>query len=376
MKKAFLLILTFLLFVTTFSSYAFAFENTEIDNNIEASEIAIVQANMEVRNLWGSNFNVYLLYDTDGIPRFLLGTSDNGYIILERDSYQFHESGEINPFEDFMQAKKYYGGPLHYYCDASEKKLSKALATDGVYDILGMTCVNTLEKFTFRDETEMSQESTSSIQSVTTSGETRVSNSYNFIRRRAFGYNNDNTCSAVAVGIALNYLTLNTGKAFVPSSWIAEYRNNGNPKSSSDLSSLYPKAYALHKYLVDNCGMGAMSYADSLQTPLNKYIAAKVSSNYGLKLSWTLAPRASTIKSNINADKPVLITTTLAGDYSWHTMVAYGYRDTSGSTELLVHTGWYSSKYNGSSNNNTIYYQTETWISEGYATYGYYFSYN
>lgn len=49
-----------------------------------------------------------------------------------------------------------------------------------------------------------------------------------------------------------------------------------------------------------------------------------------------------------------------------------------GHTELLIHTGWYGSSYNSCVTINGVkqYSQNETWINEGYATFGYYLNYN
>jgi hypothetical protein len=149
------------------------------------------------------------------------------------------------------------------------------------------------------------------------------------------------------------------------------------PEDTADMAKKYPKAHALHRLLVDTYGMGAISYAEGIRVPLTRYIAEHVPANLQLKLSWALFPRTTTIKNNIDANKPVLITTTFFGGvYKWHTMAVYGYREISGSTELLVHTGWYGEDYNSSvANSKDIFVHNETWISKSYATYGYYFSF-
>lgn len=268
---------------------------------------------------------------------------------------------------------------MSYYADATKKQLSEALAAGSVYDILGESGVDSLVAVEFQDPNELTEERIADNQSGEIKGTKRVANAYNYIRRRAFGYNNDNTCSAVAVGIVLNYLTLQKGKAFVPVSWRAELRNNKNPFNAEAMPSTFPKAHALHRYLVDNCKMGAVSWGDRIAIPFRTYVKNKVPSSYNLRMSWTLSPRASTIMGQIDQNKPVLVTTTFAGgEFAWHTMAAYGYRNTSGHTELLIHTGWYGSRYNSYVTVNGVkqYSQNETWINEGYATFGYYLNYN
>lgn len=84
MKKLLALICIVVIFgsLTT----AVAVESTNSNNAISAIELATVQANMEARGLWDSNFVVDFLYDANDVPMFLLGVTDKGYIILERET--------------------------------------------------------------------------------------------------------------------------------------------------------------------------------------------------------------------------------------------------------------------------------------------------
>lgn len=96
-----------------------------------------------------------------------------------------------------------------------------------------------------------------------------------------------------------------------------------------------------------------------------------------VKLKWTIAPQTATIKKNIDANIPVLITTTLAKEFSWHTMLVYGYREIYGKTELLVHSGWYKSACNNyySFRGGDKFFQKEIWVDKRLAAFGYYFSF-
>lgn len=379
MKKLFALILAMVMLIVSINIPALAEGIDSAEDLIRNDERLAIQANMESREIWGNNFEISLVYDTNDSPKFLLGTTDEGYIILERGTFMFHESGKVNPFEDHMEDKKYYGGPMSYYADATKKQLSEALAAGSIYDILRESEVDSLVAVEFKNPGELTEERIADNQSGEIRGIKRVANSNNYIRRRAFGLNNDDTCSAVAVGIVLNYLTLQKGKAFVPSSWRAELRNDEDTINATSMPSKYPKAHALHRYLVKNCGMGAVSWGDRIAIPFKTYVKNKVPSSYNLRMSWTISPRASTIMGQINQNKPVLVTTTFAGGaFAWHTMAAYGYRNTSGHTELLIHTGWYGYSYNSKTTVNGVdqYSQNETWINEGYATFGYYLNYN
>jgi hypothetical protein len=71
-------------------------------------------------------------------------------------------------------------------------------------------------------------------------------------------------------------------------------------------------------------------------------------------------------------NRPAMLSSTLAGgNYSWHTMVIYGYRLLSnGEVEYLVHTGWYTSLQ---ADLNGIRYMPEIWVSSSIATYLYKF---
>lgn len=378
MKKLFGLILAMVMLIVSINVPVFAEEIDSAEDIVRNDELLAIRVNMESREIWGDNFVSSLVYDTNDSPRFLLGATDEGYIILERGTFLFHESGKINPFEDHMADKKYYGGPMSYYADASNKQLGEALTTGSIYDILRESVVDSLVTVDFQDLNELTEERIADNQGGEIRAIKKVANSYNYIRRRAFGYNNDDTCSAVAVGIALNYLTLQKGKAFVPSAWRSELRNT-NLTKPSDMPTVFPKAHALHRYLVNTCGMGAASWGYGITRPFKTYVNNKVPSSYNLRMSWTISPRASTIMGQINQNKPVVVTTTLAGGtFAWHSMAAYGYRNTSGHTELLIHTGWYGEDYNSCITINGVeqYSQNETWINESYATFGHYINYD
>lgn len=206
--------------------------------------------------------------------------------------------------------------------------------------------------------------------------ESRLPNAFPYIRRRAFAYNNNNTCSAVSVALALNYLALQTGEPVVPSEWTSELLDKGLPNSASALEKKYPCAGKLSSYLIKECGMRAASFAFLITRAFRKYVRTILTPKSKIKLRWTLFPRRETIKKQIDAGLPVLITTTFAGEFSWHTMLVYGYRESYGKTELLVHSGWYKSKFNESYAlyDAIHFYQKEIWLDKKLATFAYYFS--
>lgn len=340
---------------------------------IREDEIVVVQNELRIRNLLGDDLRIELLRDTRGYIKYLLGVSELGYIIIERDSYIFHEAGEHNPFEMYANAEKYYGGPLCYFVKDSSTQNHLQSLSNQYYDIVRKTSTPIVYAADFNKDIIVNSQNT--INPAVTSTPIEVSNAYSYIQRHAFGFNNDNTCSAVAAGIVLNYLTLQYGTPYVNP--VTETLDNNLPENANDLQKLYPTAHALHRCIVDKYGMGPASHASDVSAPMIAYLEGEAP-GYSFTVTWTYAPKAATIKSNIASNKPVLITTTFAGDYSWHTMACYGYREVSGAAELLVHTGWYGTAYNTSytSSGATHYYQSRTWISEGYATIGYYCSFD
>lgn len=354
MKKLVLCLVCFMLLMSTGTSDAIAIDG----NKIISSDLTIVNKKLNDIGYLGGKSEVFILHDSKERPSFLLGTSEKGYVILDRLTQEIYEYGENNPYVNCFEEKKYYSGPLNYY----ERNISgyKNLRTNVTRDnipnlnyVIPIQNENTIKQI-------VPDDGGSSV--------VKVSNSYAYINRKSFGYNTDNTCSAVAVAITLNYLTLQTGKNFVPVSWKSE-----NLTSNKFDVSTYPKAHSLHRYLVDSCGMGAASFGQTIKLPFELYVSSKVSSTYNLKLSFSIIPSATSIKNSINANKPVVVSTAATSDeYSYHSMVAYGYRAVTDRTMLLVHTGWYSNIKNESG----IYAHSDVYINSGFVACAHYFSYN
>ena len=206
--------------------------------------------------------------------------------------------------------------------------------------------------------------------------EHRIENAHEYLERLAFGFNDDDTCSAISMSLALNYLSLQYGRDFVPQNRRAERLNASVPSGALDIRGNYPGTYALHRYFVEECGMRRVSYGDKVTVPFGQYLERMEGIDRGIGLSWTLFPRSATIKTNIDANLPVLFTTTLAGTYSWHTMVCYGYREKSDGSglELLAHNGWYGPEHTLAEPETGNRFQSGEWVNKRIATYGYYFT--
>ena len=332
---------------------------------VSAKEIEAVESAMNLRSI-GGKVNVSLLYGPDGDACFLLGESENGYIILIRDTYKFLEGGERSPYQGHAASKKYYGGLMYYYVDSSNA--SKAPSGAQYYDILRKEYSTAMDHISFA-ALPQAVRAEGCTPSKAAANPVIVLNAYNYIQRKAFGYNNNNTCGAVATGIVLNYLQLNTGIAFVPSDMRAETLVN-----APNASSTYTKATKLHNYLVNDCGMGLTVVPADLVDGTRTYIYNKARST-GLTISATILPTMPKIRSNILVDKPVIIATLPGlGSLNNHVMAVYGYRDAGlNGSELLVHTGWYGSPY--MIGTTSSYRQAETWISFDYVSYLFTFAY-
>lgn len=371
--------LSFLLPLFAFTASAASEDvGNEDDVNLTVQEQSVLREKLNAYGYGDEEFTADVLYDADDCPTYLLGTTKEGYLILERNSCKFQECGEGNPYENYMTSKKYYGGAICYFVQLSGEESTQAEAPGEYYDIIRETYSSFVPRLDTNGEAAGQQEPRAAASPTSISGTIRVADNDDYIRRRAFGNNTDNTCSAVATGIALNYIAFKHNMAIIPDYLIPEGLNKGLISEKNPISSAYPRANKFHRYIADSCGMGPGSFNAFVVLAVKMYNSNMIPSKYNFKfgIESTPLPKASTIKNNIQNDKPVLITTTFwGGEYNWHTMCVYGYRDTSDGPQLLVHTGWYSTEDNERIS-GTRYRQKEAWIDESIATYGYYFSFH
>lgn len=376
MKKSIILLCVISLLFSVFVSNV----NASTSSRITDDEMMVLLEELNANGFSQEKIQTDILYDANGNASFLLISSSDGYVILQRGTFRFCECGEVNPFDAYMSEKKYYGGPLCYYIKNKDNdQLGKKY-----YSIEDDSNDTTVPYVVFSENNDDLYTSSSGQRGATTVyNEYYLSNYESLISRKAFGYNDDNTCSAVASGIALNYIAAKHNIAIVPNQYISETMNSGNFNNAVTLASIYPNAHSLHRYIVEHCHMNAVSYADTIAIPINREysfdciaptLGFSDNYRYNLNVSWTLFPLASTIRNHIINNRPVLITTTIAGDISLHTMCVYGFRETSNGSQILVHKGW-------SSNNEPVngipngYRQSDFWCNESLATYGHYFSF-
>ncbi|MBR3381924.1 MAG: hypothetical protein IKG85_02650 [Clostridia bacterium] len=344
--------------------------DTSANSTISESLKKVVELKMKDRGIWLEECSFYPLYNENDELGFVMSVTETDYLIYCMDNDLVCEWGEGNPYSDYLDEKKYYGGPLCYFIGGGENSLKKEGRFFNICNGRYQSNIDVMKNNEFMADTN---------ESVRAFDTYYLENNYNYIRRRSFGYNDDGTCSAVACGIALNYIKRQFNLFVVTNLQSSELLNDGIPTSSQSgqnyIAGHYPAAYNLHHRLVDDYNMGTASYASGIVNPLNNYLQFMIpNASDRPTVSYTLFPNYNTIKNNITANRPVLITSTIAGDYSWHTMVVYGCRTNSdNSKELLVHTGWYGGGMMLSMAQNKYYHKT-LWLPYSYATYGYYFT--
>lgn len=332
-------------------------------DGITTEEEQTIKIKLEARNMISSNIDIELLYNEKEEPVFLLGTTSTGYIIIDRKTSECCECGEGNPYREYAEQKKYYGGVFAYYVKNNIKNKNE------YYDLLrdeSSSSMRTVPLGPDVDEKDKDFLINSPYKSAT---RYIVDCSYSYIRRRAFGNNKKGTCSAVATCIALNYLKLKHDSKIVSAEDTSEYLSKGIAGDT-----LYPNARFFHIKMVELYKLQPGAFGILLITPLCSYLTAEVPESSRPTVGSTIFPKFKTIESHIKADKPVIVSTyPSGGPYPKHTMVAYGCRQTSdGENELLVHVGWYSkdllTKVGGDN-----YAHKEVWINKKYISYAHYF---
>lgn len=353
-----------------FKFEALANDSLKISSNniVSDKEISALEKAMGTRGIAGK-IRVEILYDHNDSPNYVIGTTDAGYLILDRNTFACMESGEVNPYASNSEYDgiKYYGGVLNYYIKYNDAYFdicqNKIISDISYYDYLDDTANRNINM----SDAQFSAAATSANATVTTT-EILPSN-LSRIQRRAFGRNNDNTCTAVACTLVLNYLDF-LNDDIVPNKYELELLVTDD---GSKVATKHPKAHAFHRFLVDDCGMGAASYANAVIDGIDEYRESdNTIGGTEIEAEWTLNILTNFGINEILADKPTMLTSTIAGEYSWHTMAVYGFRRYSdNSLEWLVHTGWYSSLVY----DDGVYRMPQIWVPASTATYLYRFNY-
>ncbi|MBR5947590.1 MAG: hypothetical protein IKZ82_02930 [Clostridia bacterium] len=171
------------------------------ESSISTDEVEAMRTVLEVRELYADDFVVELLYDADNQQSFLLGSTSLGSAIMERSTRTVCEWSEFNTYDGCGAGKKYYGGVLQYYVKRSDSEKYINIRT-GVEETAPSRAliVEDFERAIVPDPTNPGGSQQGEIYEFPDNSE--------YIRRYAFGLNTSqtNSCSEVALGIALNYL--------------------------------------------------------------------------------------------------------------------------------------------------------------------------
>lgn len=325
---------------------------------VTPGEQAMVSAMMEARGM-GAMVGCEALRDRSGEPSFLMGVSEDGYLIAERTTGLFMEQGDGPAPYSEGAAAKYYGGVLCYAEDV-EGELTNSLTRDALDAVPYLPAAEEMvaEARSARTDADAAETASSTATASVTS--TRLLPEYrDKIKAVAFGNNVKgelgNTCSAVALSIALNYLDSTFDGRLVPQDMELETR-----VSEGYISGSYPNADRFHRYLVDDCGLKPWYWTDTftpgvwgdqLRNGCLTYLGRDGRFDVGLTLEWSVID-TGWVEESVGCGAPALITVSQTQwerpKYNNHTMVAYGCRTLSdGSKEINLHSGWYNSGATG-----------------------------
>lgn len=330
--------------------------NTSVDNNDIQYNI---QKLMSIHGMEG-NSSIEFLLDESGAPSFVLGVNATGYMITSINTYRILEYGEVNPYKDHNIGNKYYGGFCLYYIknDIGIFDLERNKYVDKIASLNNLSSLMQTEAVSGN-----LIEPLSGIGDPTLTKDVTLPFASSYILRKAFGCNDNDTCTAVACGIALNYLDSRYNGNVVASYW--QHETLGNIPTSGDLTATifkaqYPKAQSLRDYLVFPCLLAPASCGILVTNGINNYRNNAGGLVYGTGISaqyygpW---PLSSIAKHQLDLNRPSMMTTlNNSTDWDYHTMLIYGYETYSdGSAYYKVHTGWYQDLIRDPNNNGNWY---------------------
>ena len=332
----------------------------------------------------GGETEFYELYDMDGGPGYIMGVNEVGYSIYDRTDLSFCEAGEGNPYDGYMDQKLYYREALLYYVRPEDEISTQTQGTGELefYDIIRQEPffyapkeerAAEREQIAQRFETENQADSYAATQNYAV----KLDNNVNCLRRVAFGFNDDNRCSAVATGLALSYIANEYNMDVVVHRQRPELMEKGSFGSRVEVAKNYPNAHELFRTISYDYGMGPVSFSLGITNRVNDYSSEYIYPwyRYNLHMTSTIWPKKDTIEKNIRSNIPVLITTVIDSEFPTHTMCVYGFRMYSNEAQILVHSGWYTKNIERSSGSKS-YIQKEIWVKESIAKFGYYFTFD
>lgn len=346
--------MTFVLLLAILCLLPFKYAEAEEPDSIITEQLASMMESRDCGELVSSE----VLLDRFGEPSYVIGYSEDGYLIIESSTYAFMEQGTgAGPYSPESQ-EKIYGG-FGCYTEKINDELVDALTGEELDAIPYLPAAESLV-----DEKEQERQSKSGDADIPSEAadallEWHIYKYEEKILGVLFGENGgdlNNTCTAVAMSIALNYLDSEFDSKLVPSEFELE---NWTERLQVNISST--RAHAFHRYLVEECGLEARDvlpdvtlgvWGEQAKDGFYSYLDKNSErQSTGVAFSWNL-DGAAQILDAIDHNCPVLITTLVdlwqgqhgGIDYGQHTMVVYGYRTAAGgSIEVNVHSGWFDS---------------------------------
>lgn len=378
MKKIVLYFMTLLMIILSFITIPVSAKEAENEyvkeeNNgsISYKEAMLMQEELKARNLYSAELSIEPLYDANGEASFLMGSTDLGYAIMERNSGIVYECGEASPFCGFKDCKKFYGGVMLYYVkkadktDKSDKDVYCNIMT-GESEAMPLPYISTASRGEYANASGNDQV------------EVRLENE-RYITQYAFGYNKDGTCNQVAFAIALNYLRLQRKYPVINTYYIPElFLAKVFPEKYHDAVSAFPCAEDLHQKVRIYFEPSIFAWGNGYCNAANNYLTSLISNPDkcpGVYCNYL--PSYTKIATEIASKRPLIVSTWTDPNYSFHTMAAYGIRfvkTSNGYTpEVLVHVGWYRKSFFRQIGGRK-FEQKDQYVNLKSLTYGYFFT--
>lgn len=331
-------------------------ETADTENVISDIEKEHMIASMEQMGISGE-ISFEVLYDEYNKPGYILSTGNSSYAIARREDYRLIERSKSSPspYNDYIDLKKYYGGALCYYVWMNDKyyDIRTGEYCDQITYVIAPNNSHADEvewqNNNYHIEQGTKRNAISEKSKKVYPGKAYIAQADQYIRRPAFGDNQLGTCSAVACGIALNYLDKTKLSGIVPVS-LKPLQQMGSYDADKNIT-----GDKLHRFIYSN-NMPPASHGGMLSAGIERY-RNKFELTRNAKLSLNVVDNIKSdvyyvvVEENITNNMPVIITTMLGGgNHKFHTMVAYGYSveasDMAGSSFFVkLHEGWYGDRY-------------------------------
>jgi hypothetical protein len=312
---------------------------------LSADELAIVKHKSSERGLEIPTV-IEVLYDWQDTARYVLSESILGYLIYDRQSGIVMQWAECkSPYAGYLN-KKYYSG-YGIYLTELNGELFDILDQRVVFEVPHIPALDNISA----DAQTSSQSTQEGLIPLAQHTSKSLSFAEDYIEKFSFGNNaggDSNSCTAVAIQLALNYLDQTVDGKIVPDKFEAEELLT---KTTEFNLSKYAKTGAMFNHLLYDCYLAPVYFAgltpgvwgDQARTGILLYRAKNGITPIGLNLDWTIIDCWGYVTAEIDKELVALITTSPldSSRYKSHTMVVTGYDDSYGQRDFKAHNGWY-----------------------------------